>query len=99
MRRNNDDDRDNKYVFTAKDGGPRKYSSRALRSACKRAGIKGVGFHTTRHSFASRLVQKGVSLKEIQQLLGHSTSVTTEIYAHLVPNQAAKRAAELLEEV
>jgi integrase len=94
----NDEDRDEKYIFTAKDGGPRKYSNRAIRSACKRAGITGVGFHTTRHTFASRLVQRGVTIQEIQQLLGHQTINTSQIYAHLVPNQAAKRAAQLLEE-
>jgi integrase len=97
-RRLNDDDKDDKHVFTAKDGGPRKYSNRAIKSACKRAGIVGVGFHSTRHTFGSRLVQKGVSLPEIQQLLGHKSPSTTAIYTHLVPNQAAERAARLLEE-
>ncbi len=98
-RRLNYDDKDDKYVFTAKDGGPRKYSSRSIKSACKRAGIENCCFHTTRHTFGSRLVQRGVSLQEVSQLLGHQSQSTSLIYSHLVPNQAAERAARLLEDV
>ncbi len=44
-------------------------------------------FHSLRHSFASALVISGVSLYAVQKLLGHSTSKTTEIYSHLLPQQ------------
>lgn len=44
-------------------------------------------FHSLRHSFASALVMAGVSLYAVQKLLGHTTSKTTEIYAHLQPQQ------------
>lgn len=44
-------------------------------------------FHSMRHSFATHLVKKGVPLFAIQKLLGHSTSKTTEIYSHLLPQQ------------
>ena len=43
-------------------------------------------FHHLRHTFASWLIQSGVSIYEVQKLLGHSTIKMTEIYAHLLPN-------------
>ena len=42
-------------------------------------------FHSTRHTFASWLVQKGISLYQVSKLLGHSDLKTTEIYSHLSP--------------
>lgn len=45
-----------------------------------------VGWHTLRHTFASWLVIRGVSLRVIQDLLGHSSIKQTEQYAHLAPN-------------
>lgn len=42
-------------------------------------------FHSLRHSFASWLVQRGVSLYSVQTLMGHSSSTVTETYAHLLP--------------
>ncbi len=48
---------------------------------------KTLHFHSLRHSFASWLVQEGVSLYDIQKLLGHSNIRVTEMYSHLVPEQ------------
>lgn len=54
-------------------------------TACERAEIKGVTWHTLRHTFASRLVMKGVNLKTVQELMGHKTISMTARYAHLSP--------------
>ena len=59
--------------------------------ACKKAGIEGVTWHTLRHTFASRLVNRGVDIVTVQQLLGHSTVTVTMRYTHT--NLDSKRAA------
>jgi integrase len=85
------------YVFTDRDkAGPRKYAALAFKKACQRAGLPQVTFHTLRHTFSSRLVQHGVSLYQLQQLLGHTSQHTSSLYAHLTPNHAAQTATEIL---
>lgn len=85
------------YVFTDRDkGGPRKYAALAFKKACQRAALPDVTFHTLRHTFSSRLVQNGVSLYQLQQLLGHTSQHTSSLYAHLTPNHAAQTATEIL---
>ncbi len=60
-----------------------------LRAACKRAGIEPCGMHVLRHTFASWLVSAGVSLYEVQRLMGHAHIRETERYAHLAPSTLA----------
>jgi integrase len=67
-----------------------------LRRACRRAGLRKVGWHTLRHSFASHLAMRGVPLKAIQELMGHSTIEMTMRYAHLSPD-VKKDAVQLLD--
>lgn len=74
------------YVFCKANG--EQYTgdhiSQSFKRACKTAGLDSrIHFHTLRHSFASNLVQKGVPLYTIKELLGHSSISTTEIYSHL----------------
>jgi site-specific recombinase XerD len=93
-------------VFESANGGPRQYTAQGIKKAIERAGLndldvakeKGgkVTIHTLRHTFASRLVQAGVSLAKVSKLLGHSSVTTTEIYAHLAPNEVSEEAVEVL---
>jgi integrase len=59
--------------------------------ACQKAGIVGVTWHTLRHTFASRLVNRGVDIVTVKELLGHSSISVTMRYAHT--NLDSKRAA------
>lgn len=74
------------YLFEGEKGGP--YSARSAQLvfhyAVKRAGIrKDVKFHTLRHSFATHALENGTNLRVIQEILGHNSSKTTEIYTHV----------------
>src|SRR5262249_28349642 len=57
-----------------------------LEGACRRAGLRRIRWHDTRHSFASQLASAGVPLRQIQAYLGHQSMTMTMRYAHLAPN-------------
>ena len=61
---------------------------RIIKNVAKKAGInKKVTPHVLRHSLATTLLSKGVDIRYIQEILGHSSLNITQIYTHVVPNQ------------
>jgi integrase len=77
------------FVFTTESGEPcdPRNALRALKVAAARAGLSDVGLHTLRHSAASVLLNSGVPLKVVSEILGHSSiAITGDVYGHVAPD-------------
>lgn len=85
-----------RYVFENKQGGPRGYASLAIRRAIRKAGLADTKIHTLRHTHASRLVQNGMSVYEVREVLGHTDIKTTMRYAHLESRQVTSKARDVI---
>ncbi|MCR4327315.1 MAG: tyrosine-type recombinase/integrase [Nanoarchaeota archaeon] len=81
------------YLFSGRKG--KKMSSRNMQKIVKNAGKKAeikkeIHCHTLRHSFATHLLENGVDIRKIQELLGHADLSTTQIYTHVSTEELKK---------
>jgi len=85
-------------VFCKPDGGRHIHhrADVALKRCCGKAGLRRIGWHVLRHTFASHLVGAGVHLRIIQELLGHASIAMTERYAH-TSTELIRNAVETLD--
>ena len=89
-------DRASEYVFiNPKTKKPYLDLKKSFHKVMELADIQNFRFHDLRHTVATRLVEKGIDLIVVQDILGHSNITTTQRYAHPVPERK-QQAIEIL---
>ena len=88
------------FIIHTRNGNPvlPRVFEQMLELMCKAAGIRKIGVHALRHTYATRLFENGVDIKVISELLGHSsTEITYRIYIHVIDSlkEEAVQALEL----
>lgn len=75
----------NEYIFRVSEGKPLYYTLclKQLHKICRLAGLRKISWHVLRHTFASHLAAKGISIFAIKELLGHSDIKMTMRYSHV----------------
>jgi len=86
----------NQFVFNNRTGEAKGYTPTTLRKAFKRAGLSDCSAHTLRHTHASRLIQNGLSIYEVKEMLGHADIRTTMRYAHIEQRSISIKAREVI---
>jgi len=84
------------FVFTNRSGEARGYVASTFRRAFGRAGLSDCSVHTLRHTHATRLIQNGLSLYEVKEILGHADIRTTMRYAHIEQRTVSVKAREVI---
>lgn len=86
----------NQFVFNDKKGLARNNVNLTFKKAFERAGITGCTAHTLRHTHATRLIQNGLNLYEVKEILGHADIETTMRYAHIEQAQVSLKARDVI---
>lgn len=86
-----------KFVFENSTGGARNYIPSTLRRTFSRAGLPDCTAHTLRHTHATRLIQNGLNLYEVKEMLGHADIKTTMRYAHIEQRSVSIKAREVID--
>ncbi len=87
------------FVFQNRAGNARGYNPSSIRRVFKRAGLPDCSPHTLRHTHATKLIQNGMSIYEVKEILGHSDIRTTMRYAHLEKEAVFRKAREVIESI
>lgn len=80
--------RHSEFVLAKPNGRP-YHAVRGFRAACQRVGLTDVTPHTTRHTFATRLIERGTDLRTVQELGGWNTLELLQRYGHVSPSRKA----------
>lgn len=91
--------RSSQYVFQNRKGGARGYASQSIRKGLRKAGLHDCCIHTLRHTHASRLIQNGMSVYEVREVLGHTDIKTTMRYAHLESRHVTSKARDVINQL
>ena len=88
------------YVFPGRYSGHKIIRNNySLEGAFRRAGLEDVSSHNLRKTFATRLLNRGAAITDVQHLLGHSSVKTTErSYSAFIKNERFKQTIDLLDE-
>jgi integrase len=84
------------FVFANQSGGHRNTTTHVFQRAFKRAGLAGCSAHTLRHTHATRLIQNGLNLYEVKEILGHADIKTTMRYAHIEKQSVSVKARDVM---
>ncbi|OIQ80257.1 tyrosine recombinase XerD [mine drainage metagenome] len=87
------------YIFSNRSGGPKGYRPGSIRKAFQRAELPDCSAHTLRHTHASRLIQNGLNIYEVKEILGHADIKTTMRYAHIEQRTVSLKAKDVINQL